>query len=368
MGAGGLRAALSPRGRAEGPDKLMAESGLAGLAPAGQKTARWKLLPIVEILTLAVTVILPFVLQDYLTVFATRVAILALFALSFDLVWGYAGIMSFGQALFFGSAGYGVALLGRDLNITSMLVVLPAGMLIGLVFSLLIGGFLLLGRHPSSVIFVSLGTLTGSYAADRLARGWYYLGGQNGIPSIPSMTIGSYEINEGPVYYYLALGILVVVYLLCRFLVRSQFGLALAGLRENEQRIAFFGYKVQHLKAIVFTIGGTIAGLAGSLYAFHEGFVWPNMLGVVFSTQVVLYVLFGGSGTLVGAVIGAIIIEGVSFWLSDNYRDIWPIILGVLLLLVIMFRPLGLISFVLGERERVGSFGRSPKESRHAAP
>ena len=346
----------------------MAESGLAGLVPAGQTTTRRKVLPIVEILTLAVTVILPFVLQDYLTVFATRVAILALFALSFDLVWGYAGIMSFGQALFFGSAGYGVALLGRDLNITSMLVVLPAGMLIGLVFSLLVGGFLLLGRHPSSVIFVSLGTLTGSYAADRLARGWYYLGGQNGIPSIPSMTIGSYEINEGPVYYYLALGILVVVYLLCRFLVRSQFGLALAGLRENEQRIAFFGYKVQHLKAIVFTVGGTIAGLAGSLYAFHEGFVWPNMLGVVFSTQVVLYVLFGGSGTLIGAVIGAVIIEGASFWLSDNYRDVWPILLGVLLLLVILFRPLGLISFVLGERERVGSFGRSPKESRHAAP
>ena len=164
----------------------MAESGLAGLVPAGQTTTRRKVLPIVEILTLAVTVILPFVLQDYLTVFATRVAILALFALSFDLVWGYAGIMSFGQALFFGSAGYGVALLGRDLNVTSILVVLPAGMLIGLVFSLLIGGFLLLGRHPSSVIFVSLGTLTGSYAADRLARGWYYLGGQNGIPSIPS--------------------------------------------------------------------------------------------------------------------------------------------------------------------------------------
>ena len=78
---------------------------------------------------------------------------------------------------------------------------------------------------------------------------------------------------------------------LCRFLVRSQFGLALAGLRENEQRIAFFGYRVQHLKAIIFSFSGAIAGLAGSLYAFHEGFVWPNMLGVVMSTQVVLYVL-----------------------------------------------------------------------------
>jgi branched-chain amino acid transport system permease protein len=317
---------------------------------------------------LIIALILPFVLQDYLTVFATRVVILALFALSFDLVWGYAGIMSFGQALFFGAAGYGVALLARDLDITSILVVLPAGALIGLAFSLLLGGFLLLGRNPSSVIFVALGTLTGSYAADRLARGWYYLGGQNGIPSISSMTLGSYEFDEGPVYYSLALGILVAVYLLCRFLVRSQFGLALAGLRENEPRIAFFGYRAQHLKAIVFAIGGTIAGLAGSLYAFHEGFVWPNILGVVFSTQVVLYVLFGGSGTLIGAVIGTAIIEGVSFWLSDNYRDIWPIILGLLLLLVILFRPLGLVSFVLSERERVGSFGIRAKEKRDAAP
>ena len=347
---------------------FMAESELVMELPVAQATARRKILPIVEILTLIVAVVLPFVLQDYLTVFATRVVILALFALSFDLVWGYAGIMSFGQALFFGSAGYGVALIARDLDVTSILVVLPAGMLIGLVFALLLGGFLLLGRHPSSVIFVALGTLTGSYAADRLARGWYYLGGQNGIPSIPPMTLGSYEVTEGPVYYYLALGILFIVYLLCRFLVRSQFGLALAGLRENEQRIAFFGYRSQHLKAIVFAIGGMVAGLSGSLYAFHEGFVWPNMLGVVFSTQVVLYVLFGGSGTLIGAVIGAIIIEGVSFWLSDNYRDIWPIILGVLLLLVILFRPLGLISFVLGERERVGSFGGPPKGSRDAAP
>jgi branched-chain amino acid transport system permease protein len=352
------------RGAGSGrPNTSIAECGSGDQVAVQRVAARRKILPIVEVLALGLALILPLLLQDYLTVFATRVVILALFALSFDLVWGYAGIMSFGQALFFGSAGYGVALLARDLNVTSILIVLPAGALIGLAFALLLGGFLLLGRHPSSVIFVSLGTLTGSYAADRLARGWYYLGGQNGIPSIPSMTLGSYEFEEGAVYYYLALGILIVVYLLCRVLVRSQFGLALAGLRENEQRIAFFGYKVQHLKAIVFAIGGTIAGLAGSLYAFHEGFVWPNMLGVVFSTQVVLYALFGGSGTLIGALIGAVIIEGVSFWLSDNYRDVWPIILGLLLLLVILFRPLGLISLVLGERERVGSFGRPPKRT-----
>ena len=350
-----------------GPDISTAETSSENLQ-AGQTAARRKVLPILELAVLVIALLLPFVLKDYLTVFATRVIILALFALSFDLVWGYAGIMSFGQALFFGSAGYGVALLARDLDTTAIFLVLPAGMLIGLAFAVLLGGFLLLGRYPASVIFVALGTLTGSYAADRLARGWYYLGGQNGIPSIPPMTLGTYEFVEGPVYYYLALGILFVVYLLCRFLVRSQFGLALAGLRENEQRIAFFGYNTQHLKAIVFAIGGTIAGLSGSLYAYHEGFVWPNMLGVVVSTQVVLYVLFGGSGTLIGAVIGAAIIEGVSFWLSDNYREVWPIILGVLLLLVILFRPLGLISLVLGERERVGSFGAKANGKRNAAP
>lgn len=328
---------------------------------------RSAVLPIMEVVVLAIGLLLPLVLQDYLTVYATRVLILCLFALSFDLVWGYAGIMSFGQAVFFGSAGYGVALIARDLGITSILVVLPAGLLIGFAISLLLGGFLLLGRHPSSVIFVSLGTLTGSYAADRLARGWYYLGGQNGIPSIPPMSFGSYDLVEGPVYYYLALVILLLVYLLCRFLTRSQFGLALAGLRENEQRIAFFGYQVQHLKAIIFSFAGAIAGLAGSLYAFHEGFVWPNMLGVVMSTQVVLYVLFGGAGTLLGAVIGTIVIESVSFWLSNSYQEIWPIILGVLLLLVILFRPAGVISLILSERERVGNFGRPPKEGSHGS-
>src|SRR5262245_65038852 len=95
-------------------------------------------------------------LADYLTVFVTRVLILALLALSFDLVWGYSGIMSFGQALFFGAAGYGVALLARDLEITSIFIVLPAALAIGLVLSFAIGAFLLLGRHPPSTIFVAL--------------------------------------------------------------------------------------------------------------------------------------------------------------------------------------------------------------------
>jgi len=322
-------------------------------------------IPILEILLFAIFAVAPLMLADYLTVFVTRVLILALLALSFDLVWGYSGIMSFGQALFFGAAGYGVALLARDLEITSIFIVLPAALAIGLILSFAIGAFLLLGRHPPSTIFVALGTLTGSYVADRLARDWYYLGGQNGIPSIPPMTAGGYVFAEGPVYYYLAFTALAVVYLVCRFVVRSQFGLALAGVREHEARIAFFGYEAQQLKLIVFSLAGAVAGLAGGLYAFHEGFVWPNMLGVVLSTQIVLYALLGGVGTLIGPVIAVIAIEIAGFWLADSFPQIWPIILGVLLLLVVVFWPTGLIGLVASEQERVGSFGRPSLPRRH---
>ena len=318
------------------------------------------MIPILEIVLVVVFAAAPLVLADYLTVFVTRVLILGLLALSFDLVWGYSGIMSFGQALFFGAAGYGVAILARDLAITSIFVVLPTAVAIGLILSSAAGAFLLLGRHPPTVIFVAVGTFTGSYVAERLARGWYYLGGQNGIPSIPPMTAGGYEFAEGRVYYYLAFTLLAIVYLACRFVVRSQLGLALAGVREHEARVAFFGYDAQRLKLIVFSLAGAIAGLAGGLYAFHEGFVWPNVLGVVLSTQVVLYALLGGVGTLIGPVIGVIAVEIAGFWLADSFPRIWPIILGLLLLLVILFSPTGLIGLVVSERERVGSFGRPP--------
>ncbi|MFO1349693.1 MAG: branched-chain amino acid ABC transporter permease [Gammaproteobacteria bacterium] len=324
---------------------------------SAHRQQRFVVIPALEVVLLIAFAALPWLLNEFWTVFATKVLILSLLGLSFDLVWGYSGILSFGQALFFGSAAYVVALLARDLGISSIFVVLPAAVLVGLILALILAGFLLLGRTPPSTVFVALGTLTGSYAAERLARAWYYLGGQNGIPSIPALRVmGNTELYEGRGYYYLAFGALALVYLGCRWLVRSQFGLVLAGIRQREGRIAFFGYNVQHFKAIVFSLSGAIAGLAGGLYAFHEGFVWPNLLGVILSTQVVLYVLFGGVGMLIGAVIGVAVIEYASFALADSYPEAWPIILGVLLLLVVMFRPTGLVSLLASERERIGAF------------
>lgn len=321
-------------------------------------------IPALELTVLVVVALLPFALQDYALAFGTRVLILALLALSFDLVWGYAGIMSFGQAVFFGAAGYAAGLLARDAQVTSAFIALPLSLLVGFLLALALGAFLLLGRRPVSPVFVALGTLTAGYAADRLARTWQYVGAQNGLPSIPVLSIGGRTLDEAS-FYYLALGVLVVVYLSCRALVRSQFGLALTGLRENEARVAFFGYRTSHLKSIVFAVSGAIAGLAGGMYAYHEGFVWPGMLGVLLSTQVVMYVLLGGSGTLVGAVLGTMALEGLSAWLADVAPRAWPVLLGTLLLVVVIFRPAGLISLFVSERERVGRFG--PRGSRTRA-
>ncbi len=323
---------------------------------------------VIELMALVGFAVLPIFLSEYMVETTTRILILGLLALSFDLVWGYAGILSFGQALSFGAAAYVVAVCGRDLGLSSGFIVLPLSMLAGYVLALFLGWFLLLGRRSPSVIFIALGTLTGSYTAERLARAWYYLGGQNGIPSFPPMMYGAYEMYSGVAFYYVAFAILVLVYLGCRWLVRSQYGLVLAGIRQNEARITFFGYRASAYKATVFAISGGIAGLAGGLIAFHDGFVWPNLMGIVTSTQVVIYVLFGGAGTLIGAVLGATAIEYATFFLADQYPKIWPVILGLLLLLLILFRPTGLIGLIVSERERVGQFGRMENKDADHGP
>lgn len=337
--------------------------GLSPAAAAGVAVRRPRLavLPVLELAGLAVLLLLPLHLEDFGLAFVTRAMILALLALSFDLVWGYAGILSFGQALFFGAGAYAVALLGRDLGWAQAMVTLPLAALVGGTIALLLAWFLLLGRRPPSVIFVSLGTLTGSYAAERLVNASSYLGGRNGISGVPVLQAGGFEILEGARFYFLALGILAAVYLTSRLVVRSQLGLVLAGVRDEERRLLFLGYRVPLFKALIFTFAGLIAGLAGGLYAYHEGYAGPVSLGMQLSTQAVLYTLFGGTGTLAGAVLGTFVIETLSLVLSDASPQFWPVMLGLLLLAVIVFQRTGLLGLIVPERERTGQFGRPPR-------
>lgn len=318
-----------------------------------------RVIPIIEIVLLALLIAVPLFVDDFLTIILTRMVILAMLAISFDLCWGYSGIMTFGQALFFGMAGYVVALLANKGGFSQLWGVIPIGMGVGLVASFLVGWFLLLGKRRPELIFVALGTLTAAYAAERLVAGWDWVGAANGLSVFDFLMLGSYELEPGTVFYYLAAAILVIVYLASRYLVRSQFGLVLAGMRQNEARLAFFGYRIQVFKALVFSFAGMIAGLSGALYAFHEGFIGPTSMGIALSTLVVLYGLFGGTGTLLGPVIGVFAIEGISFVLSDQdaVKGYWPIILGIILLIVVVYKPSGLLGFLVTRRERIGTFG-----------
>jgi branched-chain amino acid transport system permease protein len=319
-------------------------------------------LPYIEAGTLIVALAVPFILIERtdLVTLATNVLILSLLAISFDLCWGLSGIMSFGQALFFGVAGYVIALVGRDLEVSEIWATLPLAMLTGLALAGLFAAFLLLGRKPPTTIFVALGTLTGSYAAERLVSGWQYVGAGNGLSSVKLLKVGSYEFVEGTAFYFLALSALVLVYAGARFVKRSQLGLVLAGMRQNEERLAFFGYRVQLFKALVFSLAGMVAGLAGALYSYHQGFIGPGNMGPGLSTTAVLYCLLGGSGTLIGPVLGTALVEVLSYVLSDvdAIKRIWPVVLGFVLLGVVMFQPKGILGLLVSDRERIGSYGQ----------
>ena len=325
----------------------------------GARPAR--ILPVIEVAVFAVALATPLLLttKPELITLATNVLILSLLAISFDLCWGYSGIMSFGQALFFGVAGYAIALIGRDLEFSHGWGTLPIAMGVGLLLSFAFAAFLLLGRRTPTVIFVSLGTLTGAYAAERLVSGWQYVGAGNGLSSVKLLQWGSTEMVEGPAFYYMVLAILALCYGASRFIVRSQFGLVLAGMRQNEERLAFFGYRTQVFKALIFSFAGVLAGLAGALYSYHQGFIGPGNMGPGLSTTAVLYALFGGSGTLIGPVIGTFLIETISYVLADQdaIKQYWPVILGVVLLVVVVFKPTGILGFFVSPRERIGSFG-----------
>lgn len=335
---------------------------MSNASAAGRAGRPARVLPAIEVLTLLAALLAPLVLgeQPELVTLATNMLILALLAISFDLCWGYSGIMSFGQALFFGVSGYVIALVGRDLEFSHAWGTLPLAMLTGLLLSFAFAAFLLLGRKTPTIIFVALGTLTGSYAAERLVSGWQYVGAGNGLSSVKLIQFGSYELVEGTEFYFLALVLLLACYLAARFLVRSQFGLVLAGMRQNEERLAFFGYRIQLYKALIFSFAGLIAGLSGALFAYHQGFIGPTSMGPGLSTMAVLYVLFGGAGTLIGPVIGTFLIEAISYVLADQdeIKQYWPVILGIVLLLVVMFRQTGILGMFVSERERIGSYGK----------
>jgi branched-chain amino acid transport system permease protein len=287
--------------------------------------------------------------------------IMAILALSLALIWGYGGILCFGQSAFFGLGAYTYAIamfnIGESTAPFLLAIILPAA------FAALLGYFMFYGRISDVYLGVITLTVTlilfnsvNSTAGPEFHIGAARLGGFNGIPGIPPLNV---PFNESAVIdlqgmFYLATGALLLTYFGLRLLLASQFGRIIVGIRENERRAELLGYDPRAYKLATFTIGGALAGFAGCLFANWGNFVSPTIFGLAQSAQIIIWVIVGGRGTLIGPVIGCIGIQWLSAALGANQpsggSDLWskifanaPLILGVILIAFVLLVPKGLV-------------------------
>ncbi|MBV8926436.1 MAG: branched-chain amino acid ABC transporter permease [Bradyrhizobium sp.] len=303
--------------------------------------------------------------------------IMAVLALSLGLIWGYGGILCFGQSAFFGLGAYTYAItmfnIGESTLPFLLAIVLPGA------FAALLGYFMFYGRISDVYLGVITLTVTlilfnsmNSTAGPEFHVGAARLGGFNGIPGIPPLNLPFHKsaVIDLEGMFYLATGALLLTYFGLRLLLASQFGRIIVGIRENERRAELLGYDPRAYKLATFTIGGALAGFAGCLFANWGNFVSPTIFGLAQSAQIIIWVIVGGRGTLIGPVVGCIGIQWLSAALGANQpsggADWWskifanaPLILGVILIAFVLLVPKGLVptaadiaSFFLRRRQR----------------
>jgi len=272
---------------------------------------------------LAALIVLPEVLELATLLDATVYIIMAILALSLALVWGYGGILCFGQAAFFGLGAYTYAIamfnMGESTLPVLIAVALPAG------FAALLGYFMFYGRISDVYLGVITLTVTlilfnsiNSTAGPEYHIGSAMLGGFNGVPAIPPLNMPFNAAKQLDLYdmFYLSMGLLILTYFGLRLLLVRPFGRVMVAISQNERRAEFLGYDSRLYKLITFTIGGALAGMAGVLFANWGAFVSPTIFGLAQSAQIIIWVIVGGRGTLIGPIVGCIGIQWLTAWLG----------------------------------------------------
>jgi ABC-type branched-subunit amino acid transport system permease subunit len=303
---------------------------------------------------------LPMVTGLFGLVQATVFIAMAVLALSQGFIWGYGGIMSFGQSAFFGLGGYTYAVAVMNMGDSTMpfflAILLPA------VFAALLGYFMFYGRISDAYVGVITLTVTvilfnvvNSTAGDVYHIGNAPLGGFNGMPSVPPLNMpGDPSTPLDPEqFYYVCMGLLIVVYALLRLILASRFGRVAVAIRENETRAMLLGYDPRLYKLAVFTIGGGIAGLAGCLFTNWGGFISPTVFSLSQSAQIIIFVLVGGLGTLIGPILGAVAIEYLISIIGSQQTLNADLILGVVLVAFVLLVPEGVVPVIRNVLERL---------------
>lgn len=295
-------------------------------------------------LVVLVLLLYPQLVSRYYIVLSTEVVILALLATSYNLIFGYAGMVSFGHAAFFGLGAYAMALLTKNYG-SPMLVGLLAAPVVAAAFAFIIGWFCM----RTIRLYFSLLSLAFAQLLWVIVFQWYgFTGGSDGIQGVPRPEM----LGSHASYYYFALGATLVCLILMWFIVNSPFGWSLRAIRENTQRSQFLGINDRFYKLIAFTVAGAFAGVAGGLYAQFQKWADPELLFWTTSANPVLMSILGGMFNFVGPSVGA-----VAFVLLREIikvrTDYWPLVLGLVLLTLVLALPGGIVGFVAEKGRRL---------------
>ncbi len=280
----------------------------------------------------------------------SKFVLFAIFAMSLDLIWGYAGIVSFGHAAYFGLGAYSLALMLSRYSPGNTLLAITASIAFPVILGLFMSFFLIYGQV--SGVYFAIITLVVSLTLELLCIAWYSLTkGLTGFTPVPSLSILSLRFDADTTeslirYYYLIILVAAVTYFILYFISKSRYGLLLQAIKDDPKRARFLGHNIAGAKTIAFLVSAGIAGLAGGLYAPLEDFISPQLLGLVYSTQVIIWVAVGGRNTLVGPFIGTIILVYLETIFSGIIVEAWYLIIGIILVVVVLFWPDGLMGII----------------------
>lgn len=294
---------------------------------------------------LVLLIALPWIAPYFYIFIATEALILGLFAASFNLIFGYTGMLSFGHAAFFGIGSYAVAMLLQSLQ-WPLLACLLAAVVAGALLALIIGFFCV---RLNEVYFAML-TLAFGMMVFAVVHSWRSV--TNGSDGIAGFTVASLGLGlditlaNPAVYYHVVLAIVCLAALLLYLICRSSFGLTLRAIRQNAERVAFCGLNIRRYRLAAFTIAGAFAGLAGGLIAPFLRIASPELVHWQMSAEPVLMTILGGSGYFLGPFLGAAVFVLLEAWIS-SITQAWMLVLGAILALMVMFFRSGLLGTVL---------------------
>lgn len=286
--------------------------------------------------------LLPLVAGEFTLLLATKIAALALFAMSLDLLLGYTGLVSFGHAAFFGIGAYAAAKAAPEYAAANVLLTLPIAIAAAAVVAMAVGA---LAIRTRGVYFIMV-TLAFGQMVYYVIHDVPYFGGSDGVLifSRPEIRLGEWlllDLAHPTVYFEFTLVMVALAGWLLSRIARAPFGHVVRGIRENEQRMSALGYNTYIYKLASFAIAGAFAGLAGYLAAYQSEYVSPAMLGWKESGLALMMVILGGSGTLIGPVLGAAALVVLQEVLAE-YTEHWMGIMGLVVIVTVVLLRRGL--------------------------